>query len=267
VAGEAQEQLSLMAAPTLQGCLFGPADASTDRSPQAPAGADPGEADPDETGLDDTALISQAAARPRQRQVRPEASPTETSAADGSELPRWHHHSLLDPAALPPMLRHYVSLKAAHPDRVLLYRLGDFFEFFFEDALLLSRLLELTLTGKEAGKGIGRVPMAGIPSPRRRALLHRAGAPWPEHRPLRPTRSGGRQGQPAQAGHHPGDHPRHRAGGGHAGRPSQQLAGGGGGRAGPLGPGDRRCQHRRIQGQRAGGQRQPLPGAAAAGGR
>ena len=163
MAGEAQEQLSLMAAPTLQGCLFGPADASTDRSPQAPAGADPGEADPDETGLDDTALISQAAARPRQRQVRPEASPTETSAADGSELPRWHHHSLLDPAALPPMLRHYVSLKAAHPDRVLLYRLGDFFEFFFEDALLLSRLLELTLTGKEAGKGIGRVPMAGIP--------------------------------------------------------------------------------------------------------
>ena len=79
------------------------------------------------------------------------------------DLPRWHHHSLVDPTALSPVLRHYVELKAAHPERVLLYRLGDFYEFFFEDALLLSRLLELTLTGKEGGKGIGRVPMAGIP--------------------------------------------------------------------------------------------------------
>jgi DNA mismatch repair protein MutS len=61
------------------------------------------------------------------------------------------------------MLRHYVSLKAAHPDRVLLYRLGDFFECFFEDAITVSRLLDLALTGKEAGKTIGRVPMAGIP--------------------------------------------------------------------------------------------------------
>ena len=61
------------------------------------------------------------------------------------------------------MLRHYVELKAAHPERVLLYRLGDFFECFFEDAITLSRVLELTLTGKEGGKAIGRVPMAGIP--------------------------------------------------------------------------------------------------------
>jgi DNA mismatch repair protein MutS len=61
------------------------------------------------------------------------------------------------------MLRHYVALKAAHPDRVLLYRLGDFFECFFEDAITVSRLLELSLTGKEGGKTIGRVPMAGIP--------------------------------------------------------------------------------------------------------
>ena len=80
-----------------------------------------------------------------------------------ADLPRWHHHSLVDPTALSPVLRHYVELKAAHPERVLLYRLGDFYEFFFEDALLLSRLLELTLTGKEGGTGIGRVPMAGIP--------------------------------------------------------------------------------------------------------
>jgi DNA mismatch repair protein MutS len=69
----------------------------------------------------------------------------------------------VDPLQLTPMLRHYVELKAAHPERVLLYRLGDFFECFFEDAIELSRVLELTLTGKEGGKAIGRVPMAGIP--------------------------------------------------------------------------------------------------------
>jgi DNA mismatch repair protein MutS len=80
-----------------------------------------------------------------------------------SDLPAWHHHSLVQPLQLTPMLRHYVELKAAHPERLLLYRLGDFFECFFEDAITASRLLELTLTGKEAGKAIGRVPMAGIP--------------------------------------------------------------------------------------------------------
>ena len=96
----------------------------------------------------------------------PEAAPQppEGSRDDGdSDLPAWHHHSLVDIEQLTPMLRHYVELKAAHPERVLLYRLGDFFECFFEDAIQLSRLLELTLTGKEAGKALGRVPMAGIP--------------------------------------------------------------------------------------------------------
>ncbi|MFM7266697.1 MAG: DNA mismatch repair protein MutS, partial [Cyanobium sp.] len=94
-----------------------------------------------------------------------EAAREETceEASDATDLPRWHHHSLVEASLLPPVLRHYVELKAAHPDRVLLYRLGDFFEFFFEDAILLSRLLELTLTGKDAGRAVGRVPMAGIP--------------------------------------------------------------------------------------------------------
>jgi DNA mismatch repair protein MutS len=126
---------------------------------------------------DDDSLSADGAARPRERS-RParvaaegpaaaeppaaEIQPASDSEAD-SDLPRWYHHSLVDVAALPPVLRHYVELKAAHPERVLLYRLGDFYEFFFEDAILLSRLLELTLTGKEAGKTIGRVPMAGIP--------------------------------------------------------------------------------------------------------
>jgi len=80
-----------------------------------------------------------------------------------NDLPAWAHHSQLEPEQLTPVLRHYVELKRAHPERVLLYRLGDFFECFFEDAITLSRELELTLTGKDAGKTIGRVPMAGIP--------------------------------------------------------------------------------------------------------
>ena len=45
----------------------------------------------------------------------------------------------------------------------LLYRLGDFFECFFEDAVLISNLLEITLTSKDAGKEIGKIPMAGVP--------------------------------------------------------------------------------------------------------
>ncbi|WP_259731395.1 MULTISPECIES: DNA mismatch repair protein MutS [Synechococcales] len=164
MAAEAQEQLSLIAAPVVQGSLFGPPAVPS----QAPAEPDPVEPDPGDTELDDAALIAQAAARPRTRRVMadPAAAPAGSAApatdAD-SDLPAWHHHSLVDPAALPPMLRHYVTLKQAHPERVLLYRLGDFFECFFEDAIRVSRLLELTLTGKEAGKGIGRVPMAGIP--------------------------------------------------------------------------------------------------------
>ena len=103
--------------------------------------------------------------RSRQRQAAPAAPPAATTASSSpdSDLPPWHHHGLVAAEQLTPMLRHYVELKAAHPDRVLLYRLGDFFECFFEDAITLSRLLELTLTGKEGGKAVGRVPMAGIP--------------------------------------------------------------------------------------------------------
>ena len=79
------------------------------------------------------------------------------------EEPKWSHHSFPNIDDLTPALRHYVELKIENPDRVLLYRLGDFFECFFEDAIKISELLELTLTSKEGGKKIGRIPMAGIP--------------------------------------------------------------------------------------------------------
>ncbi len=64
---------------------------------------------------------------------------------------------------LTPSMQHYVTLKRQNPDKILLYRLGDFFETFFEDAVIMSKELELTLTGRDAGKTIGRVPLAGIP--------------------------------------------------------------------------------------------------------
>lgn len=61
------------------------------------------------------------------------------------------------------VMRQYLKIKRENPDTVLLYRLGDFYETFFEDAELLSRELQLTLTGRDAGKVLGRIPLAGIP--------------------------------------------------------------------------------------------------------
>lgn len=67
-----------------------------------------------------------------------------------------------DRTKLSPMMRHYVELKDKYEDTIIFYRLGDFYEMFFEDALLVSHELELTLTGKQAGLD-ERVPMCGIP--------------------------------------------------------------------------------------------------------
>ncbi|MEO0456281.1 MAG: DNA mismatch repair protein MutS [Cyanobacteria bacterium P01_A01_bin.114] len=62
-----------------------------------------------------------------------------------------------------PMMRHYAEVKDQHPHALLLYRVGDFFETFFQDAITIARELELVLTSKDSGKNIGRVPLAGIP--------------------------------------------------------------------------------------------------------
>ena len=68
----------------------------------------------------------------------------------------------VDRSKLAPMMRHYVELKDNYPDVILLYRLGDFYEMFFEDAVIVSHELELTLTGRNAGLE-ERVPMCGVP--------------------------------------------------------------------------------------------------------
>jgi len=65
-------------------------------------------------------------------------------------------------AELTPVLRHYLELKSQHPDAILLYRMGDFFEAFFEDARLAAKLLELTLTARHRGTE-NEAPMCGVP--------------------------------------------------------------------------------------------------------
>lgn len=61
-----------------------------------------------------------------------------------------------------PMMQHYIKMKAEYKDAILFYRLGDFYEMFFEDAKIVSRELELTLTGKNCGLP-ERAPMCGVP--------------------------------------------------------------------------------------------------------
>lgn len=65
-------------------------------------------------------------------------------------------------AQLSPMMTHYLETKKQYPDCILFYRLGDFYEMFFEDAKTASRELEITLTGKECGLE-ERAPMCGVP--------------------------------------------------------------------------------------------------------
>ena len=65
-------------------------------------------------------------------------------------------------AEFTPMMQHYLQTKEEYPDCILFYRLGDFYEMFFEDAKIVSRELELTLTGKSCGQE-ERAPMCGVP--------------------------------------------------------------------------------------------------------
>ena len=62
-----------------------------------------------------------------------------------------------------PMLRQYLDIKRKYQDIILMYRMGDFYECFFEDALTVSKALEITLTARDGGE-LGKIPMAGIPA-------------------------------------------------------------------------------------------------------
>ena len=76
---------------------------------------------------------------------------------------RYADHRAVNREHLTPMLRHYADVKDQYPHALLLYRVGDFFETFFQDALVVSRELEIVLTSKDGGKEVGRVPLSGIP--------------------------------------------------------------------------------------------------------
>ena len=75
-------------------------------------------------------------------------------------------------ATLSPMMQQYLSIKEAHKDHILFFRLGDFYEMFFDDALLASKELELTLTGRDCGLE-ERAPMCGIPYHSSEAYIQR----------------------------------------------------------------------------------------------
>ena len=61
-----------------------------------------------------------------------------------------------------PLMRQYSAIKERHPNALLLFRLGDFYELFFEDAVVASKELQITLTSRNKEKGVA-VPMCGVP--------------------------------------------------------------------------------------------------------
>ena len=65
-------------------------------------------------------------------------------------------------AKLSPMMQQYFEIKEKYQDAILFFRLGDFYEMFYEDAITCSKELELTLTGKDCGQE-ERAPMCGVP--------------------------------------------------------------------------------------------------------
>ena len=70
------------------------------------------------------------------------------------------------------MMKNYLATKEEYPDCILFYRLGDFYEMFFDDAKLVSKELELTLTGKSCGLE-ERAPMCGVPYHAAESYLNR----------------------------------------------------------------------------------------------
>ncbi|MBL1209479.1 DNA mismatch repair protein MutS [Geminocystis sp. GBBB08] len=69
----------------------------------------------------------------------------------------------VNPQDLTPMYQHYVEVKEQYPNSLLLYRVGDFFECFFQDAITIAQELELVITSKDAGQNVGRIAMTGVP--------------------------------------------------------------------------------------------------------
>jgi DNA mismatch repair protein MutS len=84
-------------------------------------------------------------------------------------------------------MRQYLDVKRQYRDAIVFFRMGDFYEMFYEDALAASRVLELTLTSRAKDASGGAIPMCGLPVPRGRCLR---GAPRPQGLPRGDLRSG-----------------------------------------------------------------------------
>ncbi len=67
------------------------------------------------------------------------------------------------PVKITPMLQQYMEIKSQHEDAILFYRMGDFYEMFFDDAVTASRTLGITLTSRNSKEDKDRVPMCGVP--------------------------------------------------------------------------------------------------------
>ena len=82
-------------------------------------------------------------------------------------------HSLaVDPNDVTPMFKQFIEVKHEYPGVLLLYRMGDFYETFFEDAIIAAKALELTLTARDCGN-LGKIPMAGFPEKTRDTYMAR----------------------------------------------------------------------------------------------
>ena len=91
---------------------------------------------------------------------------------------------------LTPMMQQYLEIKEKNPDSILFYRMGDFYEMFFDDAEVASKILGITLTSRNNKSDAAKVPMCGIPYHASRtyiAKLVRAGHRAAEHVPAGPA--------------------------------------------------------------------------------
>src|SRR6201993_1311745 len=92
--------------------------------------------------------------------------------ADADALAHGGARAANDAARVTPMMEQYIEIKAANPDCLLFYRMGDFYELFFEDAEVAARALGIVLTKR--GKHLRRdIPMCGVPVHRADEYLHR----------------------------------------------------------------------------------------------
>src|SRR6185295_18590843 len=105
-----------------------------------------------------------------QPQTGPESSvkrhETITGGSEAASAPRLEASAAANPApnsadAATPFMAQYLEMKQRHPDALLFFRMGDFYELFFDDAKTAAKALGLTLTSRS--KGDGAIPMAGVP--------------------------------------------------------------------------------------------------------